>query len=283
MYPVEALRQKALAAGYPSFDVEEAIRLTEPRVAVLSSPLVKLSSSEVSFEKTVPHALVNQAVPVTEVVSRLPGKKGTSFGIMMFAGILGFLFFIGYLTAITAGVYFEVDMVSFFTGWWAIGITLFSCLYLVGFIRLNTHVSSPRLRFATYARIGTLVGLAVIYWLIRPALLDQTLVVGSVLLGFAFAFVLLWIVAKYLFASGLIHLGKTISFLKVVGILTYVYMSLISLGFVYFLYVYFGAGLPLQTSDLILLYWDFVVIGIFTISSLFFESIALLYAHKKFE
>lgn len=250
-YPISALKDKALKAGYSERDVNDAIVMSGGAEDSKKPPIDGASSG---------------------------------FGWMGLAGIFGMFFFLLYLGLITSGVYFGVDIVDLFEIWWVMIISILSCIYLYGFVRLGGYTNSKLVRFSSYSRILFALGFVGIYYIVRPSLINKNLGLSGIFIGVVFAYIVLVIVVKYLFAVGLVRIGDRIRFLKIVGVLNLVYISLISLGFIYVAYLFFTAGsLRLDLSSMNLLYWDFVVIEVFNISSLFFESIALFFAHKKFE
>jgi hypothetical protein len=312
-YPVEALKQKALAAGYNQKDIEEAIQQTNPQTQtnkqqikpnpittptqqpiitkiqtntsqILTNPTNKLDNTQTKEQETqtknpLTNTEIPTTIPISSIVSNLSGTK-KHFGIMAWAGILGLLFFILYITAITAGVYFQADLLTHINGWWALGIATLSTIYLLGFIKLGRKTKTKLITIPTYTRILLLFAFTILYIYIRKNLLNNTQI-GGILAGLTIGLTIIWITTKYFFATGLIKQEKNIQFLKVVGILTIIYMSLISIGFTYFSYLYLTTTIDIAAMTI--LYWNFVIIEIFNISSIFFEAITLFYAHKKYE
>lgn len=245
-YPLSALKEKALKAGYSEKDINDAIVMTEKK---------------------------------TEVPPESKAKNPEA--LLVYCSIVGIVFFLSFLVLFNTWVYFGVDLAKFFTVAVVSLISLLLAVYYFGFFREGLGLDSKPLKVSSISKIVLFVLLPVVYSFIRgPVFLSQGSA-SSVAIGFSIAYFLLFVFADYFFSIALFGLKDKRRFWKPASFFNLLCSVALTAIFVTLTVLYFKEkSFSFSIGSMNLVYWEAVVFAVFCASALFFEALSFFSEFK---
>jgi hypothetical protein len=244
-YPIEALKDKAIKAGYPIKDIEDAIVMSakhdEPK-KIITTPTNNNKNYNALYKTT---------------------------------AIFGILFFVTSLGLLNAWIYFGINLAEVFNVYLTLPIILLLGIYYYGFYNLGKEEKQKNLKIASITKIGITILFPLIYLLLRPILQNNTNITG-INSGILLTYFLLFTGTTYYLAITLITTGKETRFAKPAGILNLLYAITLTILYLHTMILYLTQGnYSFNNNTLTILYWEYIITAIFATSAYFFETMML--------
>ncbi len=256
-YPIDALKAKALAAGYSPKDIEDAIVMTEKQVP---------SKDDLKEQ-------MRRAVSA--------GDSGNLGAMARAAGIFGVLFFLMYLVLLNLWVYFGINIPRVFNLYVVVPLALLLGLYYFTFFKIGSRDDIQALKYSAISKAILALIFPVAYGIFRQLFLYETYTVSGISAGVGIFYFLLFLAGNYYFSIGLLKNSENSRFAKPSGIFNLIYSIAATVIAAHVLYLYFSVGsFSFSILSLKAIYWEFIVMAVFATSAFFFESMALFLEKK---